>query len=220
MKATVAVLSVITLISTTISAAQEKPAPQSGAREPGLYAALETSKGTIVVKLFEKEAPLTVANFVELASGKKPWKESNGRTVTGKPFYDGVIFHRVIANFMVQSGAHLADGSYRLSTNIPDEIHPRLKFDRAGRVAMANTGKPNSGNTQFFITHGPVPQLNGGYTIFGQVVEGQEVVNNMPKVKLLQNEMGEVARPAAAIILNKVSIERVGEPAAEKEKKE
>ena len=192
-------------------AAQEKPA--APAREPGLYATLETSMGKIVVKLFDKQAPRTVANFVDLATGKKPWKESSGRTVGGKAFYDGVIFHRVIANFMVQTGAHLPDGSHRLSNNIPDEIVPQLNFDRPGRVAMANTGRPNTGNTQFFITHGPVPKLNGGYTIFGQVVEGQDIANKMPKVKLLQNEMGEMARPATAIILNKVTIERVDAPA-------
>jgi peptidyl-prolyl cis-trans isomerase A (cyclophilin A) len=183
-------------------------------REPGLYATLDTSMGKIVIKLFEKEAPVTVKNFVDLATGKKPWKDSTGKTHSNEPFYDGVIFHRVIGSFMVQTGAQLPDGSYRLSVNIPDEIVPSLKFDRAGRVAMANTGQPNTGNTQFFITHGAVPQLNGGYTIFGQVVEGQGVVNKMPRVKMLKNEMGEMAKPASPITLSKVTIERVG-PAPE-----
>lgn len=183
-------------------------------RQPGLYATLDTTMGKIVIKLFEKEAPITVNNFIDLATGKKAWKDNTGKVHRNEPFYDGVIFHRVIGNFMVQTGAQLPDGGYRLSVNIPDEIVPSLKFDRPGRVAMANTGRPNTGNTQFFITHGPVPQLDGGYTIFGQVVEGQDVVNKMPKAKMLKNEMGEMAKPASPITLSKVTIERVG-PAPE-----
>ncbi|MBI2956325.1 MAG: peptidylprolyl isomerase [Acidobacteria bacterium] len=184
----------------------EKPKPK---REPGLYATLDTSMGKIVVRLFEKEAPKTVANFVDLATGKKPWRDNrSNQPVVGKPFYDGIIFHRVIPNFMVQTGAHLPAGGFRLAENIPDEFHASLKHDRPGRLSMANAG-PNTGNSQFFITTVPTPWLDGKHSIFGQVVEGQEVVVAIGNVARDAND-----RPTKPVIVNKVTIERVGPPPA------
>jgi len=188
------------------AAAQEKPA--APAREPGLYATLETSMGKIVVKLFEKEAPKTVANFVDLATGKKAWKDhATGQTVIGKPFYDGILFHRVIPDFMIQTGAHLPNGGARLSPQIADEFHPALKHDRPGRLSMANAG-PNTGSSQFFITHRPTPHLDGKHAVFGQVIEGQDVVVAIAAVPRDPNDS-----PRTPIYLKKVSIERVEAPA-------
>lgn len=187
-------------------AAQEKPA--APAREPGLYATLETSMGKIVVKLFDKEAPKTVANFVELATGKKAWKDhATGRDVTGKPFFDGILFHRVIPDFMIQTGAHLPNGGARLAPRIADEFHPALKHDRPGRLSMANAG-PNTGSSQFFITHRPTPHLDGKHAVFGQVIEGQDVVVAIAAVPRDANDS-----PRAPIFLKKVTIERVEAPA-------
>ncbi|MGH9787203.1 MAG: peptidylprolyl isomerase [Candidatus Acidiferrales bacterium] len=189
--------------------AQEKTEKPAKKREPGLYATLDTTMGKIVIKLFDKEAPKTVANFVDLATGKKPWKDSKtGRTVTGKPLYDGIIFHRVIPGFMAQSGAHLPDGSWRQSNPIPDEFGAGLKHDKGGILSMANAG-PNTGSSQFFITYVPTPNLDGKHAVFGQVVEGQQVLNAMAKVELLLNERRERAVPAKPIVINKVTIERV-----------
>jgi len=191
--------------------AQEKPAAPAPAREPGLYATLETSMGKIVVKLFEKEAPKTVASFVELATGKKAWKDhATGQMVKGQPFYDGILFHRVIPDFMIQTGVHLPKGGARLAAQIPDEINPALKHDRPGRLSMANAG-PNTGSSQFFITHKATPWLDGKHAIFGQVIEGQDIVVAMGNVPRDSND-----QPRSPVFLNKVTIERVGPLASEK----
>jgi peptidyl-prolyl cis-trans isomerase A (cyclophilin A) len=198
-------LSVVLLAALALAAlAKEKE------RKPGLYATLDTSMGTIVIQLFEKEAPNTVANFVDLATGKKPWRDNTGKTHQGEPFYEGVLFHRVIPGFMIQAGAHLADGGYRLSANIMDEIHPGLKHDRVGRLSMANAG-PNTGSSQFFITHAATPWLDGKHAIFGQVVEGQGVVNKIAGVSRDAQD-----NPRTPIVIRKVTIERVSETEAEK----
>ena len=162
--------------------------------------------GKIVIQLFEKEAPKTVANFVGLATGQKPWRDlQTEQTVTGKPFYDGIIFHRVIPNFMIQAGAHLTEGA-RIAATIPDEFHPALKHNRPGRLSMANAG-PNTGSSQFFITHGPTPHLDGKHTIFGQVVEGQDVVVAIGAVPRDAND-----KPRTPVKINQVTIERVAPP--------
>ncbi|MGH9803849.1 MAG: peptidylprolyl isomerase [Candidatus Acidiferrales bacterium] len=186
--------------------AQEKSA--ASAREPGLYATLETSMGKIVVKLFDKEAPKTVANFVDLATGKKTWKDhATGREITGKPFFDGILFHRVIPDFMIQTGAHLPNGGARLAPQIADEFHPGLKHDRPGRLSMANAG-PNTGSSQFFITHRPTPHLDGKHAVFGQVIEGQAIVVAIAAVPRGPNDV-----PRTPIFLKKVTIERIEAPA-------
>lgn len=183
-------------------------------RKPGLYATFDTSMGTIVIQLYEKEAPNTVANFVDLATGKKPWRDNAGKVHQGEPFYEGITFHRVIPGFMIQAGAHLADGGYHLSANIPDEIHPGLKHDRAGRLSMANAG-PGTGSSQFFITHAATAWLDGKHAIFGQVVEGMDVVNKIAAVPRDAQD-----KPRTPIVIKKVTIDRVKEASAEKEKKE
>ena len=138
--------------------------------------------GPIVCKLYEKESPITVKNFVALARGGKSWTDPATKQKTTRPLYSGTIFHRVIPGFMIQggdpTGTGMGDGGL---TPIPDEFDPSLKFDKPGRLAMANAG-PRTGTCQFFISEVPTPHLDGKHTIFGQVVEGQELVNKIARV--------------------------------------
>ena len=145
-------------------------------RDPGLYATINTTVGAITVKFFEEEAPITVRNFVALAKGKKAWRDPNSGQMVTLPLYDGTIFHRVIPNFMIQGGDPLGTGMGDPGFTISDEFSARLNFDVAGRLAMANAGRPHTGGCQFFITEAPAPHLDGKHTIFGQVVEGQDIV--------------------------------------------
>ena len=160
----------------------------------GLYAKLETSKGEIIVALDYKKAPITVANFVTLAEGKNDFVTNNN--LKGKPFFDGLKFHRVINDFMIQTGDPLGTGSGDGGYKFKDEFSD-LRFEKGGVLAMANNG-PATNSSQFFITHVATPWLDGKHTIFGHVVEnGMEVVN-----KIQQNDY-----------LNKVTIIRNGEAA-------
>ena len=150
------------------------------AREPGLYATLKTSEGTILCRLFEKEAPKTVANFVELAEGKREWTHPMTGRKMRKPFYDGLTFHRVIPNFMIQGGDPTGTGMGTPGYRFKNETSPDLKFDRPGRLAYANAG-PDTNGSQFFITEAPHASLNGGYTIFGQC-ENADIVQKIARV--------------------------------------
>jgi cyclophilin family peptidyl-prolyl cis-trans isomerase len=190
----------------------QAPQPAAQPRPDGLYATFQTSMGTIVAQLFEKETPLTVQNFVGLAKGTKPWLDSRTKTMVRKPLYNGLLFHRVMLDGMIQSGDPTGTGEGTAGIKLKDEIRPGLKFDKPGRLAMANTGEPNSGSCQWFITQAsPIPSYDGSYTIFGQVVEGQDVV------KAISRAPGAVApnfRPKNPPRLVSVTIERVGpEPA-------
>jgi len=178
------------------------------AREPGLYAIFTTSMGTITARLFEKETPLTVKNFVALARGTKPWKDPKTNAMAAKPLYNGITFHRVIPNFMIQTGDPTGTGSHDCGFTIKDEIVPTLKFDQPGRLGMANVGSPNTGGCQFFITEVPYASLDGGYTVFGQVVEGQDIVKKIGHVPTT----GE--KPTTPVKLVTVIIKREGPPPA------
>ncbi len=165
----------------------------AGELPPGLYARFETTKGVIICRLFYEDTPMTVANFVGLAEGKL-----DTNTKRGQPFYDGIIFHRVIPDFMIQGGDPDGRGTGGPGYQFADEIVASLKHDSPGVLSMANAG-PGTNGSQFFITHVPTPWLDGKHTVFGKVVSGQEVVDSI----------------AQDDVMNKVSIIRVG-PDAEK----
>jgi len=183
--------------------AQDKPA---AAAEP--TAVIETTMGTLRCKLFPKEAPMTVANFIGLADGTKDWKDpATGQTKRGVPLYSGTIFHRVIPGFMIQGGDPLGSGYGDPGYRFADEIVPSLTFDRPGRLAMANSG-PNTNGSQFFITDVPTPHLNGRHTIFGQCDEaGVELVKKIARVPKDSRD-----KPLTPVRINKIVIER-GAPA-------
>src|SRR6266481_2381181 len=158
-----------------------------------IYAAFDTTEGKFKVKLFAEQAPNTVNNFVTLADGTK----------TGKPFYDGTIFHRVIPGFMIQGGDPQGTGRGGPGYKFADEFHPSLKHTKPGILSMANAG-PNSNGSQFFITVAATPWLDKKHTIFGEVVEGQDVADNISKLPRDSND-----RPRTPVTLKKVQIERV-----------
>lgn len=183
-------------------------APAKPAREPGLYATLQISQGVvpmgaIVYRMYETESPITVKNFVDLALGRKIWKDPKTGVRVRRPLFNGLTFHRVIPGFMIQGGDPLGTGMGGTDA-IKDEFHPSLKFDIPGRVAMANAGL-GTGSSQFFITEVPTPHLNGKHTIFGQVVEGQDLVKRITSVP--KNADG---KPSVPVIMSKVTFERVG----------
>jgi peptidyl-prolyl cis-trans isomerase A (cyclophilin A) len=140
-----------------------------------LYATFHTSEGDIVVRLFSKDAPKTVANFVGLATGEKEWTDPKTHQKSQKPLYDGTIFHRVIPNFMIQGGDPTGTGMGDPGYRFEDEFQSGRTFDKVGLLAMANAG-PNTNGSQFFITTSTPQHLNNRHTIFGEVVSGYEVV--------------------------------------------
>jgi len=189
-----------------IAAALAGQNPQS---KPGLYAVFQTSNGAIMARLYEKETPIAVRNFVALAQGTKPWKDPKTGAMVKRPLYDNLIFHRVLPGLMIQSGDPTATGSHNCGITIRDEFLPGLRFDRAGRLAVANTGAPDSGGCQFFITTDAMPQWSGKYTIFGEVVSGLEAADKISHGRVRGD------RPVDPAKLIGVTIERIG-PAAKK----
>ena len=167
----------------------------------GLFAKFETTQGTITVKLFEKESPKTVANFVGLAEGTKEWTDPKSGQKVKRPFYDGLIFHRVITDFMIQGGDPLGTGTGGPGYQFADEFSS-LKFDRPGLLAMANAG-PNTNGSQFFITEVPTPWLTNKHTIFGEVTEGMDVVK-----KIVRVPKGPGDRPTTPVVIKKLTIIR------------
>lgn len=149
----------------------------------GVYAEIDTTRGKILLQLEFEKTPLTVANFVGLAEGTKFYDPTPGGTPKdqkGKPFYDGIVFHRVIQDFMIQCGDPQGSGRGGPGYRFRDEFDPSLKHDKPGILSMANAG-PETNGSQFFITHVPTPHLNGKHSVFGHVVEGQDVVNKIEK---------------------------------------
>ena len=167
-----------------------------------LTATLQTNQGRVVIRLFPDHAPKTVRNFVELAEGGKEWTDPRtGRATTSK-LYDGTIFHRVIPDFMIQGGDPLGNGTGGPGYKFGDEIHPDLRFDRPYLLAMANAG-PGTNGSQFFITVAATPWLNRKHTIFGEVIEGADVVDAITRLKT-----GSQDRPAEDVIVESVTVDR------------
>ena len=171
--------------------------------EPGTYAKFDTTEGSFTIRLFDKEAPNTVANFVGLAEGTKEWKHPGTGEQKKAPFYDGIIFHRIIDGFMIQGGDPLGQGTGGPGYTFGDEFHPSRRHDKAGILSMANAG-PNTNGSQFFITLGPTPHLDNRHSVFGEVVEGLDVVKKIGAVPT-----GRQDRPVTPVVMNKVTIERV-----------
>jgi peptidyl-prolyl cis-trans isomerase A (cyclophilin A) len=173
-------------------------------RTQGTYATFDTSEGKIVCRLFEKEAPITTKNFLDLAEGKRSWKDSvSGKGGSG-PLYSGTIFHRVIPSFMIQggdpSGSGMGGPGYKFQDETQGSPH---SFDKKGKLAMANAG-PNTNGSQFFITVAATDWLTGKHTIFGEVVEGMDVVD-----KIVNAPRNRQDRPNKDIVLQSIAIERV-----------
>jgi peptidyl-prolyl cis-trans isomerase A (cyclophilin A) len=173
-------------------------------RQPGTYAIFNTTEGQVVCRLFEQEAPKTVANFTELAEGKREWTHPVSRQKSSDKLYDGTVFHRVIPDFMIQGGDPAGNGmggpGYRFEDETRNSPH---RFDKKGKLAMANAG-PNTNGSQFFITVAATEWLTGKHTIFGEVVEGQEIVDKISKVSRDRQD-----KPVKPVVLESVVIERV-----------
>jgi peptidyl-prolyl cis-trans isomerase A (cyclophilin A) len=171
--------------------------------QPGTYAHFDTSEGRFTVRLFADEAPRTVENFVGLAEGTREWTDPASGKKQKTPLYNGVVFHRVIDGFMIQGGDPLGQGTGGPGYKFPDEFHPSLRHSKPGILSMANSG-PNTNGSQFFITLGPTPHLDNRHSVFGEVVEGMDVVKRIGKVRT-----GPRDRPVTDVVINTVTIERV-----------
>lgn len=172
--------------------------------EPGVYAHFETSEGNFTARLFDQEAPETVGNFVGLADGSKPWTDPRtGRAAEG-PLYDGIVFHRIIDGFMIQGGDPLGRGTGGPGYTFGDEFHPDRRHDKPGVLSMANAG-PGTNGSQFFITLAPTPHLDDRHSVFGEVIEGLDIVQAIGKVKT--SKPGD--RPLTDVVINTIRIERV-----------
>ena len=169
---------------------------------PGVYAQFVTSEGNFTIRLFDQEAPKTVENFIGLAEGTKEWTHPRTNEKAKKPYYDGVIFHRVIKAFMIQGGDPLGQGMGGPGYTFADEFHPKLRHNKAGILSMANRG-PNTNGGQFFITLGPTPHLDDRHTVFGEVIEGMDVVQKIGSAATTERD-----RPLTDITIQTIKIER------------
>src|SRR5258708_16298190 len=172
-------------------------------RPAGTYAIFETSQGNMVMRLLEKEAPNTVANFVGLAEGTKEFTNERTGAKEKRPFYDGLAFHRVIPDFMIQGGCPQGTGMGGPGYKFADEFHPSLKHSKAGKLSMANSG-PGTIGSQFFLTVAATPWLDNRHTIFGEIVEGQDVADKISSVPPHSSD-----RPKTPVSITKLRIERV-----------
>lgn len=198
----------LTLIMSSLLYACNSSDKSSNSSHPelgdGMFAEFKTNHGDFIVKLEHEKTPLTVANFVGLAEGTNGMVTEEDKI--GKPFYDGLIFHRIIKDFMIQGGDPKGNGSGGPGYRFPDEFDPSLQHDEKGVLSMANSG-PGTNGSQFFITLKETPWLNGMHTVFGKVVKGQEVIDTIGEI-----ETGQSDRPNEDVVLEKVTIIRNGNP--------
>ena len=168
----------------------------------GVFARFDTTEGPFTARLFDQEAPRTVENFVGLAEGTKEWTDPRSNQRVTQPYYNGIVFHRVIVGFMIQGGDPLGQGIGGPGYTFADEFHPTLRHSKAGILSMANSG-PNTNGGQFFITLAPTPHLDDRHSVFGEVVSGMDVVR-----KIGSTRTGQRDRPLNDIVIEHVRIER------------
>lgn len=200
--------------TTLIAACLTLSSLSSQPTEDGIYAIFDTSEGTITARLYHQKAPLSVANFVALAEGSIILWNASGEPISG-PFYDGLTFHRAIPDFLIQGGDPLADGTGGPGYFWPDEARPDLTHHKAGLLSVANSG-PNTNGSQFFITLEPTPEFNGLYNIFGETMEGMEVVEtiaNLPTTGPANTPSEPDHHLQTLVTINSVKIIRIGEEA-------
>jgi peptidyl-prolyl cis-trans isomerase A (cyclophilin A) len=190
----------------------DAPSTTSQAKAPvtptGPTAVIDTTMGRLTCKLYDTQAPITVANFIGLAEGTKDWADPTTlKKVHGQPFYNGTAFHRVIPGFMIQGGDKAGNGTGDPGYLFQDEIDPSLTFDEPGRLAMANSG-PSTNGSQFFITEAPVPHLNGKHTIFGQC----DAHTVLLVASIARVERNSDDKPITPVVVNKITIVREGQP--------
>ena len=172
-------------------------------RKEGVYAIFSTNRGDFVCRLFESEAPVTVANFIGLATGEKEFRDPRSGKMVKQPFYNGLAFHRVIADFMIQGGCPRGNGTGGPGYKFKDEFHPDLKHSKPGILSMANSG-PNTNGSQFFVTTVATPWLDKKHSIFGEVVDGMDVVHRIARSAKDRND-----KPWKAVVVEQVKIQRV-----------
>jgi len=193
-------------IASLVSIAALAMAQNPPTLKPGLYAVFQTSEGSITALLYEKYTPVAVANFVALAQGTKAWRDAKTGAMVKRPLYENITFHRVIPGVAIQSGDPTGTSAHNCGVTIRDEFLPGLRFDTPGRLAVANTGNPDSGGCQFFITASAMSEWNGKYTVFGEVVAGMDVVSKISRAPV----HGE--KPVDPVKLMGVTIERIAGP--------
>ena len=176
--------------------------PSASKHGPGVYAHVTTNHGPIVVRLFDKDAPKTVENFVSLAEGRKQWRNPRTNTMVRRPYYNNLTFHRIIPGFMIQGGDPEGKGTGGPGFTFEDEFSPKLRHNKAGILSMANRG-PDTNGGQFFITLGPTPHLDNKHSVFGEVIEGLDTVRAIAKVPTRDDQ------PLKPVVMKTVRIERV-----------
>jgi len=169
----------------------------------GVYAIFSTNRGEFVCRLFEKEAPRTVENFIGLATGTKEFRDEERDRMVKRPFFNGLTFHRVIPDFMIQGGCPRGDGTGGPGYKFEDEFHRSLKHSKPGMLSMANSG-PNTNGSQFFVTVKATPWLDKKHSIFGEVVDGMDVV-----YRIVGTKTGENDRPVEPVVVRRIIIRRV-----------
>ena len=185
-------------------AAPAAPAASAAKYGPGVYAHITTNHGVMIARLFDKDAPRTVENFVGLAEGKKQWRNPRTNTMVRRPYYNNLTFHRIIPGFMIQGGDPEGTGSGGPGFTFADEFNPKLRHSKAGILSMANRG-PNTNGGQFFITVAPTPHLNDRHSVFGELVEGMDTLMAIGKVPTSKADN----RPIQPVVMKSVRIERV-----------
>ena len=187
----------------TTSQDKDKKDDKEKKLEAGTYAKFDTTEGKFTIKLADKDAPKTVANFVGLAEGTKEWTDPRTGQKVKKPFYNGLIFHRIIDGFMIQGGDPLGVGTGGPGFQFADEFSPKLRHSKEGMLSMANAG-PNTNGSQFSITLGPTEHLDNKHSVFGEVIDGMDVVRKIGKVRKGAND-----KPVTPVVIKALTIERV-----------